>query len=93
MLFVCAGRIGRSIRLYITRFNQAIAEQIIFHFLTADGGQHLAVDFDTGGEGLAGLFYHLSKLVRLIDDISILELEIIFPHDGPYARAPAAGWF
>src|SRR5947208_1830259 len=91
--FVSARLIGGSIGCALSRLNQTIGKQIGFDFLATDIGQHMAVDFHAGTEHLAALFDHLLTLHRVVDDVPIFILKVIFAHDGADTLAPATGWF
>ena len=77
---------GDSRRLY-----QVVAEQIVFHFLAGDVGQHHAVDFHAGGEGLAGLLHHFRVILAVVDDVDVRVGQTVLAQDSPHAIGPAAG--
>ena len=48
VLFIRATRVGGDARFGVGRFNEIIAEKVIFNLLARNVGQHHAVDFDAG---------------------------------------------
>ena len=69
-------------------------EQVGFHFVPVDIGQHVPVDLDTRRKAPPALFEHLSVVERIVDDIPIFRRAgCDFSQNGADALAPAAVWF
>ena len=89
--FVGAGLIDRRFRLAVIGADEPVGQQIGFHFLAADVGQHVTVDLDARAEHLTAFFDHLLTLRWIVDDIAILEGKFMFAEHGAHALAPTAG--
>ena len=82
-----------GVRLALIAGDEAVREQIGFDFLAADVGEHAPVDLDAGTEHLAAFLDHFLALDGVVDDVTILEWQVVFAHDGADTLAPAAGRF
>lgn len=76
----------------------AFLEEVVFghpgfDFFTGDVSEHVAVDFDTGREGLAAFLFHFPAEGGVFDDVLFFEGEVVFAEDGADAFAPAAEGF
>ena len=72
--------LGRRIGDGDGQMQHAGFEQVDFHFVPVDIGQHVPVDLDTRRKALPALFEHLSVVERIVDDIAIFVGKIvIFP--------------
>ena len=59
MVMRVTGLISRRVGDDDGRLHESRFEQVGFHFVPADIGQHVPVDFDTGGKALPALLNHL----------------------------------
>jgi hypothetical protein len=91
--FVGAGLVDGRVGLAIVGHYNVVLEHPGFHFLAADVGEHLAVDFHAGAEHLAAFLDHLLPLQGVVDDVAVLVGQVVFAQDGAHALAPAAGGF
>lgn len=89
MLLIATSGIKRGIRFRITRLDHAVVYHPALHFLTADIRDHGAVDLDAGTEGLTALLFHLPAEGRILDDVLLFEVELVFAKNGAHALAPA----
>ncbi len=62
-------------------------EQVGFHFVPVDIGQHVPVDFDTRRKALPALFEHLSVVEQIGVAIADGQLWNAF-HNCPYGKFP-----
>jgi len=83
------GGVGEAVR----GLNHAAGQQVGFHFIAADVGEHVAVDLDAGAHLLAALLDHFLALEGVVDDVSIFKRQFIFTEDGANTLAPATGGF
>jgi hypothetical protein len=83
-------RVERDTRVRIARLHEIIIVQKLFNVFTTDIGQHFAVDLDAGRKRLAAFRFHLPPKSRILDDVLLGVLEIVFCEHGTYAGAPAA---
>jgi len=70
--------------------HQTVAHEVLFHFLAADVGEHLPVNFDARRKRLATLLLHFPSKRRVLDDVLFLVWQAILCQDCPDASAPAA---
>jgi len=93
MVLRVTGLIGRRVGAGVGHLHQLSFDQVGFHFIAADIGQHLAIDLNTRGKALPAPFYHLRAKQRIFDDIAIFVGQVVFAHDSANALTPAAGSF
>ncbi len=80
MMMRVASPVGRRIGDAGGQMQHAGFEQVGFHFVPVDIGQHVPVDLDTRRKALPALFQHLSVVERIVDDIPIFRRQtVIFP--------------
>ena len=91
--FVGARLIGRGVGGPISGFHQTIGEEIRFDFLTANIGEHTAIDFDARTKHLAALFDHFLPLQGIVDDVAVFVGQVVFAHNRAYTLAPATARF
>lgn len=91
MFLIGAARVGGHADRSVGGFHEVVAEQVIFDFLAGDIGEHHAVDFDAGREGLAGLLHHFRIIRAVVDDIDVLKREVVLAHDGADTVGPPTG--
>jgi len=77
MMVRVASPVGRRIGDGGGQMQQAGFEQVGFHFVPVDIGQHVPVDLDTRRKALPALFENLSVIERIVDDI--VGQIVIFP--------------
>ena len=70
--------------------DEAILEEILFEFFATDIGDHRAIDFDAGAEGLAAFLFHFPAESGVLDNVFFGVSEFVFFEDGADAVAPAA---
>ena len=93
MVMRVARPVGRRVGDDGGQLHQSRFEQVGFHFVPIAIGQHVSIDLNTRGKALPALFDHLRAEQRVVDDIAIFVIQIVFAHDGAHALAPAAGGF
>ncbi len=71
MMVRVASPVGRRIGDGGGQMHHAGFEQVGFHFVPVDIGQHVPVDLDTKRKALPALFENLSVIERIVDDIAI----------------------
>ena len=71
MMMRVASPVGRRIGDAGGQMQHAGFEQVGFHFVPVDIGQHVPVDLDTRRKALPALFEYLSVVERIVDDIPI----------------------
>lgn len=91
VFFVGAAHVGGDAGRSIGRFNEIVAEEIVFNFFAGHVSKHHAINLDTGRKGLAGLLHHLGIVGPVVDDIDVLEGEAMLAHDGADTVGPPAG--
>ncbi len=91
VLVVGATGVGRGVDGRVDRFNEVVAEKVVFDLFAGDVGEHHAVDLDARRERLAGLLHHLGVIRAIIDDVDVLERQVVLPEDRTDAIGPAAG--
>ena len=69
--------------------DEAILEEILFEFFATDIGDHRAIDFDAGAEGLAAFLFHFPAESGVLDNVFFGVSEFVFFEDGADAVAPA----
>ncbi len=85
--------IGRSVRGLRVLLDEALSQKISFHLVATDIRKHLTIDLNTWAKHLTALLNHFLALGGIIDDVTILEWQVVFAHDGPNALTPATRWF
>ena len=93
MLLVGAGGVDGGVRLGVAGLKEIVLNHPLFDFFAADVGQHGAVHFHAGGEGLTALLLHFPAKSGIFDDVLLIELEVILSHDGTDAFAPPTKGF
>jgi len=73
--------------------HQIFAHEVVFHFLAADIGEHLSIDFDAGRKRLTTLLLHFPPKRRVLDDVLLLIRQAILGQDCPDTSTPAAMGF
>ena len=91
VLLIGAARISGGAGGGIAGFHEIVAEQVIFHFLARNVGEHDAVDLNTRGKRLTGLLHHLGVIRAVVDDINVLERQAVLPHNRADTIGPATG--
>ena len=77
MMMRVASPVGRRIGDGGGQMQHAGFEQVGFHFVPVDIGQHVPVDFDTRRKALPALFEHLSVVEQIVDNIAIFVGQIV----------------
>jgi hypothetical protein len=90
VLFGWARSVKRHIAWSSVCLHQTIADEVVFHFLPADIGKHLPINFDAGRERLATLLLHFPSKGRVLDDVFLLVRKFVLCQDCPDTCAPAA---
>jgi hypothetical protein len=93
VLLVGARCVERHTGIGVARLDDFIVDQIRFDFLTADIGQHLAVNFDARRKRLATFRFHFPTKRWVLDNILLGIRQIVFCEHGTNAGAPAASGF
>ena len=93
VLLIGAGRIDGSVWFSVVFLEISVCQHPFFDFFAADICEHVAVDFDAGGERLAAALFHFPAKRRIFDDVLFLIIEAVFAHDGAHAFAPATESF
>ncbi len=93
VLFVGAGAVDGGVWGGVAFLEEVVGGHPGFDFFTGDVGEHVAVDFDAGGEGLAAFLFHFPAEGGILDDVLFLVGEVVFAEDGADAFAPAAEGF
>jgi len=91
--FVGAGLVDRGLGLAIVGLDELVGQQPGFDFFAADVGEHGAVDFHAGAQGLAAFGDHFLALRGVPNDVAILKRQVVFAEGGADPLAPAAGGF
>ncbi len=87
------GALSRHPGIGAARLHELVLDQVFLDFFAAHVREHLVVDLDTGRERLAALGFHFPAERRVLDDVFLGVLEIVFGEHGADAGAPAAGRF
>jgi len=91
MVMRVARAVGRRVGDGVAHLHQSRFEQVGFHFVPINIGQHVFIHHNTRGKALAALFDHLRAVQGVADNIAIFVSQIVFAHDRAHALTPATG--
>jgi hypothetical protein len=93
VLFRRARSIERNIARRSVKLHQVIADEIMFHFLATDIGEHDPFNFDARRKRLPTFLFHFPSKRRVLDNIFFFVRQAILCQDCPDTSAPAAMGF
>ena len=89
VLLVRACRVGGDIGRSIARFDKFVLDEIMFDFLAADVGEHVAVDYDTRRKRLPTFGFHFPAEGRVLNNIFLGVGQVVFGQNSANTGAPA----